>query len=63
MKDILVRAGKTFIQASMAYLAIALQGGIDITNTEILKGIGIGALSSGISALMNVIIKALNKSK
>lgn len=61
MKDILIRAGKTFLQATLAVLIVSLNNGIDITNKEAVMSILIGALSAGISALMNYIISLLNQ--
>jgi len=62
VKDILVRAGKTFIQGALAYLTIALAN-CDLTSTEAIRSVLIGALAGGISALMNVILAELNKRK
>lgn len=52
MKDILIRAGKTFIQAFIGSLAITINGS-DLSNNAVVKSLLIGALSSGISAVMN----------
>lgn len=60
MKDILIRALKTFIQGFLGALAITLPSS-DFSNTEVLKSLLIGALAGGISALMNLIINYLNK--
>ena len=57
MKDILIRCLKTFIQGFLATLVVTFQSG----NTEITKSVLIGALAGGISALMNLIIKLLEK--
>lgn len=57
MKDILIRCFKTFIQGFLATLVVTFQSG----NTEITKSVLIGAISGGISALMNLIIKLLEK--
>ena len=61
MKDILIRAGKTFLQASLAVLVLAFQNGVDITNKEAVLSLLAGAIAAGISAVMNFIIKKLNK--
>jgi len=60
MKDILTRAGKTFIQAFLATLAVTVQGA-DLTNTFVLRGLLVGAAAAGISALMNLAINKYNK--
>jgi hypothetical protein len=60
MKDILIRALKTFIQGFLGALAITLPSS-DFSNTEVLKSLMIGALAGGISAVMNLIINYLNK--
>ena len=60
MKDIFVRAIKTFIQGFLGALAVTLPT-TDLTNTELLKSILIGAVAGGISAVMNLIINALKK--
>lgn len=57
IKDILVRMIKTFIQGFLATLVVSTQNG----NIEIGKSVIIGALAGGISAVMNLIIKLLEK--
>jgi hypothetical protein len=57
IKDILVRCAKTFVQGFLATLVVSVQSG----QVEISKPILIGALAGGISALMNFIIKLLEK--
>jgi hypothetical protein len=57
MKDIIIRAGKTFIQGFFG--ALIITSGTDLANPEILKSIFIGALAGGISALMNYILSIL----
>ncbi len=57
MKDILIRCLKTFIQGFLATLLVTFQSG----NAEITKSALIGALAGGISALMNLVIKLLEK--
>ena len=53
-KDIGIRCLKTFIQGVVAYLAVSIST-TDFTNKEAIKGLIIGAIASGISALMNII--------
>ncbi len=60
LKDILVRALKTFMQGFLATLIVLLKES-DFSDINILKSILIGALAGGISAVMNLIIKALKK--
>jgi len=56
-KDILIRMIKTFIQGFLATLVVSTQSG----NVEITKSIVIGALAGGISAVMNLAIKLLER--
>lgn len=53
-KDILIRCIKTFIQAITAYLAVSIST-TNFTDKEAIKGLIIGAIASGVSALMNII--------
>lgn len=62
IKDVLVRALKTFIQGFLGALAITLPS-TDLTNTAVLKSVLIGALAGGISAVMNLILNWLNSKK
>lgn len=57
VKDILIRMIKTFIQGFLATLVVSTQSG----NVEITKSIVIGALAGGISAVMNLAIKLLER--
>ena len=60
MKDILIRAIKTFIQGFLGALVVTLPNA-EINNIAVLKSLLIGALAGGISAVMNLIIKLMNK--
>lgn len=60
MKDIFIRAIKTFIQGFLGALAVTLPNS-DINDMAVLKSLLIGALAGGISAVMNLIIKLLSK--
>lgn len=60
MKDILVRAGKTFIQGFLGALAITLPNS-DFNDMAMIKSLLIGAVAGGLSAVMNLIINLLNK--
>lgn len=62
IKDVMVRALKTFIQGFLGALAITLPS-TDLTNTAVLKSVLIGALAGGISAVMNLILNWLNSKK
>lgn len=55
LKDITIRAVKTFIQS---FLAAFLLGTNNLTNLDknVLKSAGIGALAAGISAVMNLFL-------
>lgn len=60
MKDILIRAGKTFIQGFLGALAITLPSS-DFSDMSVVKSLLIGAIAGGISAVMNLVINLLNK--
>lgn len=60
MKDIFIRAGKTFIQGFLGALAVTLPNS-DFSNMQVVKSLLIGAVAGGISAVMNLIINMLNK--
>ena len=53
-KDIGIRCLKTFIQGVVAYLAVSIST-TDFTDKEAVKGLIIGAIAGGVSALMNII--------
>lgn len=60
MKDISMRAIKTFIQGFLGALAITLPNS-DFTSTEVIKSLLIGAVAGGLSAVMNLVISTLKK--
>lgn len=60
MKDILIRALKTFIQGFLGALAVTLPSS-DLTDGTIVKSLLIGAVAGGISAVMNLTINLLDK--
>lgn len=62
MKDILIRASKTFIQGFLGALAITLPNA-NLSDMAVVKSLLIGALAAGISAIMNLIIQLMNKEK
>ena len=53
-KDIGIRCLKTFIQGVVAYLAVSIST-TDFTDKEAIKGLIIGTIASGVSALMNIV--------
>ncbi len=64
VKDVLIRAAKTFWQAAAAYLAASFGtqiAGIDVFNVEALGnvaiGLAVGALAAGLSAVWNGVIQ------
>ena len=62
IKDIVIRAIKTFIQGFLATLIVLVKES-DLSDTNILKSILIGALAGGISALMNFVLNILPKTE
>ena len=62
MRNILERAGKTFIEAFIGALAITLPNA-DLTNKSVLYSIIVGAIATGISALLNLILNYVDKKK
>lgn len=60
MKDILIRSVKTFFQGFLGSLVVFLQGNSNI-DEKVLKSALIGALSAGLCAVMNYVIKLLEK--
>ena len=60
MRDILIRAGKTFLQGFLASLMVFINSNATIDKT-MLKSAIIGAIAGGISAVMNFIIQSLDK--
>ena len=64
MKDIAIRALKTFWQAAIAYLVATLGAGVDLFEREVIGGILVGALAAGLSASWNGVVQPiLNKYK
>ena len=49
MNDVLIRALKTFVQASIAYLVASI-GAVDVFDKGVAEGLLIGAIAAGISA-------------
>lgn len=62
LKDILIRAFKTFFQGFLATLIVLLKES-DFSDENLLKSVLIGALAGGISAVMNLILNALDDEK
>lgn len=59
MKDILIRALKTFLQGFLGALTITLPNS-DFNDLTVFKSLLIGATAAGISAVMNLILNYLN---
>ena len=63
MNDVLSRALKTFVQASIAYLVASI-GAVDVFDKGVAEGLLIGAIAAGISASWNGMVQPrLNKLK
>ena len=62
IKDIVIRALKTFIQGFLGALALSLPS-TDLSDIALIKSILIGALAGGISAVMNLIVNFINQRK
>ena len=62
MRNILERAGKTFIEAFIGALAITLPNA-DLTDKSVLYSLIVGAIATGISALLNLILNYVDKKK
>jgi heme A synthase len=60
MKDVLIRALKTFIQGFLGALAVTLPVS-DLTDQAVIKSLLIGAIAAGISAVMNLTITLIDK--
>ena len=58
MKDVAVRALKTFWQAAVAYLVATLTQGVEVFDEGVIGGLLIGALAAGLSAVWNGAVKA-----
>jgi len=59
VKDILIRAGKTFVQAFISYLSVdAFFGVTDLTALKkIALSLLVGALAAGVSAVWNSLLE------
>ena len=62
MKDILIRALKTFVQGFLGALAVTLPTaqGTNLKDEAALVSLLIGAIAAGISAVMNMVITLLD---
>lgn len=63
MKDIFVRAAKTFIQAALGYICTVSLIDIDWNDKTVVAGLIIAAVSAGLSALMNIDWNAVGTTK
>ena len=59
-KDIGIRCLKTFIQGVIAYLTVSIST-TDFTDKEAIKGLIIGTIASGVSAITNLTLSLLKK--
>lgn len=57
-KDVAIRALKTFVQSSIAYLVAAVSA-VDVFDRGVAEGLIIGALAAGISASWNGAIQPI----
>lgn len=57
MKDIAIRALKTFWQSAVAFLVASLAQGVDLFEGEVIGGLLIGALAAGLSASWNGVVQ------
>ena len=60
MKDIIIRALKTFLQGFLGALTVSLPNS-DYSDEYVLKSLLIGAVAAGISAVMNLALGYLKK--
>lgn len=60
MKDIIIRALKTFLQGFLGALTVTLPNS-NFSDYTVIKSVLIGAVAAGISAVMNLILTWLNK--
>lgn len=62
MKDILIKAAKTFIQGFLGFLSIKLVSA-DLNNMAVIKSLLVGGAAAGFSAEMNLILSVINNNK
>lgn len=62
MKDILIKATKTFIQGFLGFLSIKLVSA-DLNNMAVIKSLLVGGAAAGFSAEMNLILTVINSNK
>ena len=63
MKDIFVRAAKTFIQAALGYICTVSLVDINWDDRTVVAGVILAAVSAGLSALMNIDWNAISIEK
>ena len=63
MKDIFVRAAKTFIQAALGYICTVSLVDINWDDRTVVAGVILAAVSAGLSALMNIDWNAISIDK
>lgn len=62
MKDITIRAAKTFLQGFLGFLSIKLASA-DLNSMAVIKSLIVGGAAAGFSAEMNMIITIINTNK
>lgn len=62
MRNVLERAFKTFIEAFIGALAITLPNA-DLSDKSVFYSLIVGAIATGISAVLNLILNYLDKKK
>lgn len=60
MKDVIIRAGKTFVQGFLGALAVTLPSS-DFSDMSVVKSLLIGAIAGGLSTVMNLIVNLMKK--
>lgn len=62
-KDILIRAGKTFVQAFVGAITIDSLAGVTDTDAlkKVLIGMGIAGISAGVSAVWNMLVQFIKE--
>lgn len=63
MKDVAIRAFRTFWQSAAASVIVAVGAGVDLTNRTAVVALITGAIGAGLSAAWNVVVPALTGAK
>lgn len=62
MRNIAERCFKTFLEAFVGSLAITLPNA-DLTDKSVIYGLIVGAIATGISAVLNIVLNLIDKKK